>query len=236
METVLITGTNRGIGLALTGTLLNRGYTVVACCRDPAAATNLGRLAQSHPQQLEIVSLDVTSEERVCGAAGEVGETKGSIDVIVNNAGLRPGKIEESIADLPMADLQSAFEINVIGCARVIRAFLPLLRRSRRPRILNLSSGLGSISTRDGATDYAYATSKAALNMLTRSIAFELFPQGITTVAISPGWVRTDMGGSDATLSPQESAESLAEAIRTIGPEVNGQFLDRFGQPGKYAW
>src|SRR5439155_2248599 len=98
---------------------------------------------------------------------------------------------------------------------------------SDRPRIVNISSGLGSISTRDGYDYYAYSISKAALNMLTRSIANELTPRGVTTVAVSPGWVRTDMGGQHASLSPEESARSLARTITRIGPEQNGKFLSR---------
>jgi NAD(P)-dependent dehydrogenase (short-subunit alcohol dehydrogenase family) len=236
METVLITGANRGIGLALTEALTRDGYAVIAGCRQPEAAEHLQRLAASQTGLIDVVLLDVNSDELVSAAVASVGKTRSRLDVIVNNAGLMPEEGNESIADLPLAHLRSAFETNVIGCARVIRAFLPLLRGSNRPRILNVTSGLGSISTRGDASYYAYATSKAALNMLTRSIAFELGSEGITTVAISPGWVRTDMGGLDATLSPEESAHSLVHAIRTAGLELNGQFLERGGEPGVYAW
>src|SRR5258708_19384389 len=104
-----------------------------------------------------------------------------------------PEQGSESIANLPLTHLRDAFETNVIGCARIIRAFLPLLRGSHRPRILNVSSGLGSISTRDDASYYAYAVSKAASNMLTRSIAFELIPERFTTAPISPLSLLTDM-------------------------------------------
>ena len=234
METVLITGANRGIGLALAEALLQNGFAVVAACRNPGAATRLQGLAQSG--LVDVVLLDVTSDELVSAAVAKIREGRERLDVIVNNAGLMPENGHEPIADLPLAHLRSAFETNVIGCARVIRAFLPLLRGSNRPRILNISSGLGSISTKDDATYYAYSTSKAALNMLTRSISFELISAGIITVAISPGWVRTDMGGSDATLSPEESARSLVDAIQTIGPELNGHFLDRNGKPDVYPW
>jgi NAD(P)-dependent dehydrogenase (short-subunit alcohol dehydrogenase family) len=236
METVLITGANRGIGLALTEALSRNGYVVIAGCRHPEAAEHLQRLAATQTGLVDVVLLDVNSDELVAAAAASVEKVRSRLDVIVNNAGLMPEEGSESIANLPLAHLRSAFETNVIGCVRVIRAFLPLLRGSDRPRILNVSSGLGSISTRDDASYYAYATSKAALNMLTRSIAFELGSEGITTVAISPGWVRTDMGGLDATLSPEESAHSLVHAIQTLGPELNGQFLERGGKPGVYAW
>jgi NAD(P)-dependent dehydrogenase (short-subunit alcohol dehydrogenase family) len=235
METVLITGANRGIGLALAEALLQDGYAVIAGCRLPEAAADLQQLA-SRTRLIDIVLLDVNSDELVSAAVASVAKTRNRLDVIVNNAGLMPEKGDESIADLPLAHLRSAFETNVIGCARVIRAFLPLLRGSNRPRILNVSSGLGSISSRDDASYYAYATSKAALNMLTRSIALELISEGITTVTISPGWVRTDMGGLDAPLSPKESAHSLVHAIRTVGPELNGQFLERSGKSGIYGW
>jgi NAD(P)-dependent dehydrogenase (short-subunit alcohol dehydrogenase family) len=235
METVLITGANRGIGLALAEALSRDGYAVIAGCRRPEAAADLQRLA-SQTRLIEVVLLDVNSDELISAAVASVGKMRNRLDVIVNNAGLMPEKGDESIADLSLTHLRSAFETNVIGCARVIRAFLPLLRGSDRPRILNVSSGLGSISARDDASYYAYATSKAALNMLTRSIALELISEGIVTVAISPGWVRTDMGGLEATLSPKESAHSLVHAIRAVGPELNGQFLDRDGRPGTYAW
>jgi len=233
MDTVLVTGANRGIGLALTEALLGNGYAVVAGCRNTDAATHLQQLAAAYPDSLEIVFLDVTSDETVAAAAAKIRSTRSRLDVVVNNAGLMPETGNESIADLPLVQFRSAFETNVIGCARVIRSFLPLLRDSDRPRILNVTSGLGSISTREDATYYAYAASKAALNMLTRSIAFELMPKGIITVAISPGWVRTDMGGYDAPLSPPRS---LVHAIETVGPEMNGEFLDRNGTPGLYAW
>jgi NAD(P)-dependent dehydrogenase (short-subunit alcohol dehydrogenase family) len=236
METVLVTGANRGIGLALAVALLRDGYAVIAGCRHPEAAARLQRLAAAHADFVDVVLLDVNSDELVSAAVASVRKVRNRVDVIVNNAGLMPEQGNESIANLPLAHLRAAFETNVIGCARVIRAFLPLLRLGHRPRILNISSGLGSISTRDDASYYAYAVSKAALNMLTRSIAFELIAEGITTVAISPGWVRTSMGGSDAPLSSEESARSLAQAIQTIGPELNGQFLNRFGKTGEYAW
>jgi NAD(P)-dependent dehydrogenase (short-subunit alcohol dehydrogenase family) len=236
METVLITGANRGIGLALADALLRSGYAVVAGCRHPAAAERLQQLATTRSGQIDVVALDVTSDEQVCAAAAKVRETRDRLDVIVNNAGLMPEQGHESIADLPLEHFRAAFETNVLGCVRVIRAFLASLRRGNRPRILNVSSGLGSISGKDDASYYAYATSKAALNMLTRSIAFELLPEGITTVAISPGWVRTDMGGQDAELSPEDSADSLVHAIGAIGPELSGHLLDRNGKPDEYHW
>ena len=142
----------------------------------------------------------------------------------------------ESILGIDLDMFWRAFNTNVLGAARVIRAFYPVLAQSERPRIVNVSSGLASVSRREGHDYYAYSASKAALNMLTRTIANELAPKGVTTIAISPGWVRTEMGGANAAISPEESAQSLAETIRKIGPEVNGEFLDRNGRKGAYFW
>jgi len=233
MENVLITGANRGIGYALAKALVTTNFRVFAGCRDTEHAVTLEKLSASHRDLLQVLLLDVSSDESVAAAANAL---SGRVDVIINNAGVMPERGEEKITNIDFDHFRNAFEINVLGCARVIRSFLPHLRRSNRPRILNLSSGLGSIAERDNFNYYAYAVSKAALNMLTRSVAFELAPEGITIVAISPGWVRTDMGGDDADISAEESAEALVEAIQQIGPNLSGQFLDRFGRAGKYVW
>ncbi|MBV8099832.1 MAG: SDR family oxidoreductase [Verrucomicrobia bacterium] len=233
MESVLITGANRGIGYALAKALVATDFRVFAGCRKTENAVSLKKLGAAHGDLLQVLPLDVSSDESVAAAAHTL---EGRVDIIVNNAGVMPERGDEKITSIDFDHFRDTFEINVLGCARVIRSFLPHLRRSNRPRILNLSSGLGSISERDNFSYYAYAVSKAALNMLTRSLAFELAPEGITIVAISPGWVRTDMGGDDASISAEESASALVEAIQGIGPNLNGQFLDRFGHAGKYVW
>jgi len=233
MESVLITGANRGIGYALTKALVAANFRVFAGCRNTENAVSLKKLGTSHRDLVHVLSLDVSSDESVAAAGHAL---SGRVDVIINNAGVMPERGDEKITNIDFNHFRNAFEINVLGCTRVIRSFLPHLRRSNRPRILNLSSGLGSIAERDNFSYYAYAVSKAALNMLTRSLAFELAPEGITIVAISPGWVRTDMGGDDADISPEESAEALVEAIQQVGPNLNGQFLDRYGHAGKYIW
>jgi NAD(P)-dependent dehydrogenase (short-subunit alcohol dehydrogenase family) len=234
METILITGANRGIGLALTETLLKQGDTVVAYVR--RISPDLERLADVNLQTLKILTGDVNEEHELASAAAKAEEQTSMIDVIVNNAAVMPERGDESLLELDPKLITDAFSTNLLGPVKVIRAFFTLLERSQHPRILNISSGLGSIAERDGFGYYPYAISKAALNMLTRSIAFEFAGKGITAVAISPGWVRTDMGGAEATLSPEESASAIAGAIRKINPVHNGKFLDRNGDEGIYAW
>jgi NAD(P)-dependent dehydrogenase (short-subunit alcohol dehydrogenase family) len=236
MEVILVTGANRGIGLALTKVLLAGGHVVIAGCRRPDHATQLSQLVLSHPETLDLIECNLDSEQELRLAVEDSLNRRKKLDVLVNNAGIMPEAGNESILNIDLDLFWRAFNTNVLGTARVIRAFYPLLAQSERPRIVNVSSGLGSISTREGHDHYAYSASKAALNMLTRTIANELGPKGVTTVAISPGWVRTEMGGEQATLSPEESAQTLAEAIQKIGPELNGEFLDRNGRTGHYFW
>jgi NAD(P)-dependent dehydrogenase (short-subunit alcohol dehydrogenase family) len=236
MEVILVTGANRGIGLALTRVLLASGNVVIAGCRKPDQADELKQLTRLHPETIDLVECDVDREREMAEAAEASLARRKKLDVIVNNAGIRPEGGNESILNIDLNLFWQAFDTNVLGVARVIRAFYAMLAQSERPRIVNVSSGLGSISARTSYDYYAYSTSKAALNILTRAIAFELAPRGVTTVAISPGWVRTGMGGEDATLSPEESARALAETIKEIGPELNGQFLNREGRRGEYMW
>jgi NAD(P)-dependent dehydrogenase (short-subunit alcohol dehydrogenase family) len=236
MEIYLVTGANRGIGLALTRTLLEGGNVVIAGCRRPEDAAALTKLRSLYPDLLDVVKCDLAHERELIKVASEALERRKKLDVIVNNGAIMPEQGGESILELDLNLFGKAFDTNVLGQVRVIRAFFTMLIRSERPRVVNLSSGLGSISDREGYDYYVYATSKAALNMLTRSIAFELGPKGITTVAVSPGWVRTEMGGETAPLSPDESARSIAATIARLTPEQNGQFLSRDGRSGVYRW
>jgi NAD(P)-dependent dehydrogenase (short-subunit alcohol dehydrogenase family) len=236
MDVILVTGANRGIGLALTRVLLASENVVIAGCRQPDQSKELNQLTVSHPETLDLIKCDLDREEELATAAEASAKRRKKLDVIVNNAGIMPETGNESILDIDLDLFWRAFNTNVLGAARVIRAFYPLLAQSERPRIVNVSSGLGSISTREGHDYYAYSASKAALNMLTRTIANELAPRGVTTVALSPGWVRTEMGGEQATLSPEESAQPLVAPIQKLGPESNGEFIDRNGRTGHYFW
>jgi NAD(P)-dependent dehydrogenase (short-subunit alcohol dehydrogenase family) len=236
MEVYLITGANRGIGLAIARVLVASGNIVIAGSRKPNGAIELKQLAREHPETFDLIKCDLANEQEMQSVAEESLKRRKKLDVIVNNGAIMPETGGESILQIDLSLFSKAFETNVLGQARVIRAFYPMLIRSEKPRIVNISSGLGSISEREGYDYYPYSISKAALNMLTRSVAFELGPKGITTVAISPGWVRTDMGGQSATLSPEQSARSLVATIERLDPKHNGQFLSRDGKSGEYHW
>ena len=236
-STVLITGASRGIGLALAGELARRGWRVLAGARDPAGAHDLQIAAQkAAPGSIEILPLDVRSDESAKAAAEEAATKLRALDVLVNNAGVFPEEGSESLEELPLEWFAEAFAVNVVGVARVTRAFLPLLARAPHPRVVNVSSRAGSVSQKEDSRHYCYSTSKAALNMLTRAMAAELRQRGITVVAVTPGWVKTEMGGPQAPLTVEESARSLAGTLDGITPRDAGQFLDRNGQRDATAW
>lgn len=236
-ETILITGANRGIGLAIAQALLKGGHRVLAGARHPAETPELQALAKQHPEALHPLALDISDDGSVAAAAQKTRELSADgLDILVNNAGVFPEEGDEDFADLKLSDLEEAFRINVVGVARMIQAFTPLLETSPNPRIVNISSGAGSIADKTDHHYFAYATSKAALNMLTRAIAAEYRERGIAVVAMTPGWVRTRMGGEQAPLSPEESGGAIACAILGLSMAQSSQFLDRTAKPTEYGW
>ena len=236
-STVLITGAGRGIGLAMAGELARCGWRVLAGARDPAGAHDLQTAAQkAAPGRIDVLPLDVCSDESAKAAAKEAATKLRAIDVLVNNAGVFPEEGNETLEELPLECFAEAFAVNVVGVARVTRAFLPLLTAAPYPRVVNISSRAGSVSQKEDSRYYCYSASKAALNMLTRAMAAELRPRCVTVVAISPGWVKTEMGGPKAPLTAAESAISLAATIDRMKPGDAGQFLDRDGNRENTAW
>lgn len=236
-RSIVVTGASRGIGLELAREMAARGWRVLAGARHPVAAHALQAAArEAKPSSIEVLTLDVRSDESVQGAAEEAAAKVRSLDVLVNNAGVFPEEGDEPLEQLPLDCFDEAFSVNVVGVARVTRTFLPLLTRAAHPRVINISSLAGSVSQKEDARYYCYSASKAALNMLTRAMAAELRPRGITVVAVTPGWVKTELGGPQAPLSVEESVRSLAGTIERVSPQDAGQFLDRNGLKGVAAW
>ena len=234
---MLITGASRGIGLALAREMAARGWHVLAAARCPALAPALQAAArEAAPGSIGLLTLDVRHDGSVRGAADEAAAGVRALDVLVNNAGVFPEEGDEALENLPLDFFEEAFAVNVVGVARVTRAFLPLLARARHPRVINISSRAGLVSKKEDSRHYCYGASKAALNMLTRTMAAELRPRGITVVAVTPGWVKTDMGGPRAPLSVEESARSLAGTVERVSPREAGEFLDRHGRKDATAW
>jgi NAD(P)-dependent dehydrogenase (short-subunit alcohol dehydrogenase family) len=216
----LITGANRGIGLAFAEALSRRGDRVVATARRPEKARELSRL------DVRVEPLEVGDEDSIARLARSLDGAP--LDVLVNNAAI--GDDGPPFPRLSMEDLEESFRINAIGPAAVALALLPNLRAGKRRAIVNLSSGLGSVAGNESGGWIAYRASKAALNQLTRSMAADLKKERFVCVAICPGWVRTDMGGSGAPISPAESVAEMLKVIDRLTPADTSRFLDRHGR------
>ena len=229
-ESVLITGCSGGIGLALAEEFARGGWKVLATARN-AKQSELPELARKW-ENLSILTLDVAQDSTILDVAQRLADE--SLNVLINNAAVFPGEGDEPFETIDPEWFNQAFDTNVVGVARVTKAFLPHLRRSAHARVANISSGAGSISEKEDFDYYPYSVSKAALNMLTRALAAEFRKEEIIVTAISPGWVKTRMGGASAPLTPRQSAESLFKTITGLSMEQSGKFLGRNGE--EYAW
>ena len=233
-ETYLITGAGRGIGLAVTKVLLSQGDKVFAACRKPKESPALDSLLKEYKGALEIVGLDADSDESVRKAILDVSKKTVSLDVLINMAGILPRPHDASLENLDFQQCRDAFETNVLGPLRVTRFFLTLLRKSKNARVVNITSGVGSISGTDNPHFYAYGASKAALNKVTRTQAFEFKKDGIIVVALDPGWVKTDMGGPNAWLTPEESSTAIVKTVKALKMEQTSLFIHNDGKVLNY--
>ncbi|MFQ3648342.1 MAG: SDR family oxidoreductase [Anaerolineae bacterium] len=232
MEQVVITGANRGIGLALAAAFAQGGAVVHACCRRPSEATELNALATS-TGQVHVHGLDVTSDESIRQAAQVISGHTDHVDLLINNAGINNQPGTRGLEQLTRLALNTIIDNNATSALIVTQAFYPLLRASAHPRVAMISSQIGSMAWADparGYKGYGYAMSKAAMNMAARILASELGSAGLTTVTIHPGWVRTDMGGTEADISPEESAAGIHRLLTTLTPAANGSFFKWNGE------
>ncbi len=218
MENVLITGANRGIGLELSRRFLDAGKRVIATCREPDEAIELSNLAESF--ELLVFQLEVTDAESVSRLRAEL-ESE-TLDVLINNAGIMGGD-RQSMDDMDYSAWLEAFEVNTLAPFRLITTLRDNLRRAANPRAVTLSSQMGSLN-RKSKGSHAYRSSKAAINKVMQVLSMELEADGIVACPVHPGWVRTDMGGSNADISAEESAEGLFKLIDNMTMEHTGRF------------
>jgi len=234
-----ITGTDRGLGLALAATFLKHGYEVFAGCYgiDPAG---LDSLKAQYGAQLEMVPLDVSSDASVAAAAQYIASKTGSLDVLINNAAII-GQKDATITDtLDFNDMLTVYNVNALGALRVAQSVLGLLRAGEMKRIVNISSEAGSMAARvrrGQKTRYAYCASKAALNIQSILLQNHVAEYGIKVHLIEPGWLRTFLASKEkctiAPTEPEESAEWLAAFLQRIPPEY--LFHDLF-QDRQFDW
>ena len=243
--TVLVTGANKGIGLEIARQLGTRGFAVWLGCRDPARGEMAAAGLRDVGVDARAVALDVIEADSVARAAARLEQETGALDVLVNNAGVSVGAPPPSVTEEAIEDVRAMLEVNTLGPLRVTQAFLPLLRRSQAPRVVMMSSGLGSISdTADMASliwnvgAAGYSASKAALNMLTVKLAKALLADGIKVNAADPGYTATDLNGHSGTRTVEQAA-AIAVELATLGPlgPTGGFFNDgHAGKLDRYRW
>lgn len=225
-QTWMITGANRGIGLALTMELLRRGDHVVAAARDPWGGA-LAEVASGQAGTLTPLELDVTSDRSVA-AAKQALDGK-PIDVLVNNAGVYGPRDKQSALDMDFKAWREIFEVNVYAPLRVAQAFLPNVEAGSGRKIVTISSRMGSIgSNPSGAV--AYRSSKTAVNMVMVAFGNAVRDSEVAVLLFHPGWVRTDMGGGGADIPPTESAAGLIATIDASGMAQTNSFRNWKGE------
>ena len=220
MPTVLITGAGRGLGLEFAKQYADDGWTVHAACRDPEAAALRGL-----GDGVRLARLDVTSAEQVAELADDLrGE---AIDLLLNNAGIY-GPRTYPLAQIDYAAWAEVLRVNTLAPLRVAAAFAEHVAASGQKRMAFVSSRMGSIEQNSGG-GYIYRSSKAALNAAVKSLAIDLAPRGVTAVVIHPGWVRTDMGGPGAAITPAVSVAGMRRVFAGLTPDDGGRFFDYDG-------
>lgn len=218
---VLITGANRGLGLALSKHYIADGYHVIGTSRKPTKAVELKEAGA------QVIQLDVTSDESIAAMAKTL---KGlPIDIVVNNAGYVNSQTRgiESFKNTTRDEYLNTYNINTIGPVMVTRALYPnlLLSTSHVKKVVNISSHGGIVARKDAKAIYAYDTTKTALNKITNELAKDLKPDNITVISLAPGWNKTRTGGKDAKLNPTDSMRQAKKVIEGLTIADTGTFV-----------
>ena len=242
MKTTLITGANRGIGLEFARQYAAEGWRVLACSRHPekshlGTSDSLNKLAAQYPDLIKIYALDVADHvqiERLAQALVNESPENFSIDLLINNAGIYPASDKKGFGHTDYAEWMQAFRINTMAPLKMAETFATQIARSKQKTIVTITSKMGSIADNSGGGDYLYRSSKAAVNMVVKSLAIDLKPLGITAVVFHPGWVKTDMGGPNAMISAEQSVTGMRKVIIGLTPADSGKFFAYDGQ--KIPW
>jgi NAD(P)-dependent dehydrogenase (short-subunit alcohol dehydrogenase family) len=221
-KSIVVTGVNRGLGWEFARQLSAGGNRVIGTVRRPDAVRELRELG------VTIEPLDLADEGSVTAFARRL--DRAPIDALIHNAAI--GSAGPLLESLSVEELEDNYRVNTIGPIRLTQVLLPNLRAGSAKQVIGVSSTAGSVGTNETRGGwYAYRASKAALNQLFRTMALELGSEGFTCVVLSPGWVRTDMGGPKANLSAKESVEGMIGVLNRLTPADNNRFFDYLGQP-----
>jgi NAD(P)-dependent dehydrogenase (short-subunit alcohol dehydrogenase family) len=225
MQDILITGANRGIGLEFVRQYLTVGERVYATARDPRSADELNALA-ADTDRLTVLQLDTRDSDSIAACADALREYTESVDMLINNAGTNPNTpAHRRFGQLEAEALLDVLHVNAVGAVLVAQAFVGFLEAGNERRLVNISSQVGSMEWKKSGGSYAYAASKAALNMYTRVLSADLREREIAVISVHPGWVQTDMGGASASLTVEESVTSMVRFFDTVTMEHSGGFF-----------
>ena len=219
---VMITGANRGLGLEWARQYAEAGWRVFASCRRPEEADDLRALADGHPQ-VSVHRLDVTDSEQLRTLQLDLEEAR--IDVLLNNAGVYLDKFMGDVGGIDYEVWLRTFAVNTLGAVRVSEALVGQVARSEKKLVVAIGSHMGSIADIAEPGNYAYRSSKAALNAAMKGLSHALAPRGIGVLLLHPGWVRTRMGGPGAMLTPAQSVRGMRALVDHFQPELSGRFF-----------
>ena len=224
-STVLITGANRGIGLGLTRLFLSAGYQVLAAARNPDGARDLWELESEYKGRCRLLSLDVADPTSIKQLARELRGQR--LDILINNAGVYPDA-GLTFDRLTTDDFMKAFTVNTLGPIQVTQALLPNLRTGTPRVVAVVSSRMGSIADNTSGGAYAYRISKAAVDMFVKTLSND--EPDLIAVALHPGWVKTEMGGSAAPVEVDDATAGLYHVLTSLKPGDTGRFIDFTGK------
>jgi NAD(P)-dependent dehydrogenase (short-subunit alcohol dehydrogenase family) len=226
MTYTLVTGANRGLGLEFVRQLLKRGERVIAACRQPGRALELTRLAGEYPGHVKVLPLALPDPRSLAELVREVEALDVRIGCLINNAGMLVS--DERYGAIEAKSLQDSFAANAQGPFLLTQALAP--RLADNATVINLSTRLASIAGATSLFSPSYSISKAALNMATRLTSIALADRKIVVIAISPGWVSTDMGGANASLTPMHSVAAMLAVIDGLRIGDSGRFIGHSGE------
>ena len=225
---VLITGANRGLGLEFVRQLASRGERVFATCRQPAKAIELHDLKTQNSDLVSITALDVTDPRSITESHTAISTQTETLDLLINNAGVNID--DGGFGALDLEAMQSILTVNSIAPMLATQQYLDLVKAGSEPKIVNISSGNGSLTNLNRNGNYSYSASKAALNMYSLRLSHDLKDTGVIVIMLHPGWVKTDMGGPNADITSQNSIKSMLQFIDTLTLDKSGGYYDYTGQ------
>lgn len=228
MNTVLITGANRGIGLEFARQYAADGWQVVACCRQPQQAEALNRLADQYQDRFSIHRLDVRELTEIDQLSHKLQDLP--IDILINNAGVYPHAQNGEFGRISYDDWMEAFRVNTFAPLKMVEALVEQIACSQLKIVATITSKMGSIADNQRGGSYIYRSSKAAVNMVVKSLAVDLQPRGIIAVLLHPGWVQTDMGGRGALISTKQSVTGMKSILDRVTHSDTGKFIAYDGQ------